>query len=180
MQQDDEPLSGEVEADDMYVGGKPRQSDRAKWDAKTPSRRAVAAQKWSAERKTQVFGAVERGGRVRASVVPKGTVGESARLLTVYVDEESTLYTDEYVGFNKPGEGFAAHKRIKHAERVYVDGDVHTQTIEGFWSLVKRGISGTHHAVSAKHLQGYLNEYAWRYNHRDDEAPTFLTLLESI
>ena len=48
-----------------------------------------------------------------------------------------------------------------------MSGDIHTQTIEGFWSLVKRGISGTHHFVSAKHLQGYLNEYVWRYNHRD-------------
>jgi transposase len=56
-------------------------------------------------------------------------------------------------------------------------GDVHTNTIEGFWSLVKRGIAGTHHAVSAKWLQGYLNEYAWRYNHRDDGQAMFLTLL---
>jgi transposase len=56
-------------------------------------------------------------------------------------------------------------------------GDMHTNTIEGFWSLVKRGIAGTHHAVSAKWLQGYLNEYAWRYNHRDDGQAMFLTLL---
>jgi hypothetical protein len=62
------------------------------------------------------------------------------------------------------------HKRINHTEKVYVSGDIHTNTIEGFWSLVKRGISGVYHAVSAKHLQGYLNEYAWRYNHRDGKA----------
>jgi hypothetical protein len=58
------------------------------------------------------------------------------------------------------------HGRIKHAERVYVSGDVHTNTIEGFWSLVKRGLEGVYHSVSRKHLQGYLNEYAWRYNQR--------------
>ncbi len=59
-------------------------------------------------------------------------------------------------------------------------GDVHTNTIEGFWSLVKRGISGIHHAVSAKYLQGYLNEYAWRYNHRHDTTPMFKSLLENV
>jgi transposase len=56
-------------------------------------------------------------------------------------------------------------------------GDMHTNTLEGFWSLVKRGITETHHAMSAKWLQGYLNEYAWRYNHRDDGQAMFLTLL---
>jgi hypothetical protein len=59
------------------------------------------------------------------------------------------------------------HQRINHAARVYVDGDVHTQTIEGFWSLVKNGIGGVYHSVSAKWLQSYLDEYAWRYNHRE-------------
>jgi transposase len=58
-----------------------------------------------------------------------------------------------------------------------VSGDVHTQTIEGFWALVKNGIRGVYHTVSAKHLQGYLNEYAWRYNHRDDGSAMFLTLI---
>ena len=66
---------------------------------------------------------------------------------------------------------------INHSEQVYVSGDVHVNTIEGFWSLTKRGIGGVYHAVSAKHLQGYLNEYAWRYNHRDDERAMFETLL---
>jgi transposase-like protein len=69
------------------------------------------------------------------------------------------------------------HKRIHHAAKVYVDGTTHTQTIEGFWSLVKRGIAGTHHAVSAKHLQGYLNEYVWRYNRRHETRSMFELLL---
>ena len=64
-----------------------------------------------------------------------------------------------------------------HMYNVYVSGDVHTQMIEGFWSLVKRGLSGTHHAVSAKYLQGYLNEYVWRYNNRDAEGPAMFLLL---
>jgi ABC-type branched-subunit amino acid transport system ATPase component len=69
------------------------------------------------------------------------------------------------------------HYAINHTHRVYVDGHVHTQTIEGFFSLVKNGIRGVYHVVSAKWLQGYLNEYAWRYNHRDDEQAMFKTLL---
>jgi transposase-like protein len=177
MAQDDAPLLGSVEADDMYVGGKPRQSDKAKWGKNGASVQSDAV-RWSAANKTQVFGAVERGGRVRASVVAKDTAGESARLMQAYIDADSTLYTDEYVGFDKPGETFAAHHRINHSEKVYVSGDVHTQTIEGFWSLVKRGVSGTHHSVSAKHLQGYLNEYAWRYSNRDKEdGPALFALL---
>ena len=58
--------------------------------------------------------------------------------------------------------------------------DVHTNTIEGFWSALKRGINGVYHAVSQKHLQGYINEYSFRYNHRKDEKPIFLTVLERI
>jgi transposase len=95
------------------------------------------------DRKAVVFGAVERGGRIRASVVQKG-------------------YT---------------HRRIKHHARVYVDGDVHTQTIDGFFGLFKTGVRGAHHAVSHKWLQGYLNEWPWRYNRRESETPMFTDLL---
>ena len=59
---------------------------------------------------------------------------------------------------------------MNHSAKVYVDGDVHTNTIEGFWALLKTGILGTHHGVGADQLQSYVNEYAFRYNHRDDEA----------
>ena len=63
--------------------------------------------------------------------------------------------------------GIPRTDRVNHSEGVYVSGDVHTNTIEGFWSLTKNGIRGVYHSVSARHLQGYLNEYAWRYSHRD-------------
>jgi transposase len=69
------------------------------------------------------------------------------------------------------------HDRIHHSEKVYVSGDIHTNSIEGFWSLVKRGINGGYHVVSSKHLQGYLNEYAWRYNHRNGGQAMFEALL---
>lgn len=72
------------------------------------------------------------------------------------------------------------HRRIYHVAKVYVMGDIHTNTIEGFWSLLKRSISGVYHAISDKHLQSYLNEYAFRYNHREDEAPMFKTILRQV
>ena len=72
------------------------------------------------------------------------------------------------------------HRRINHSEGVYVIGNIHTNTIEGFWSLVKRGIGGTHHAVSAKFLQEYLNEYSFRYNRRDEPTPMFKLILERV
>ncbi|MCA1697337.1 MAG: IS1595 family transposase, partial [Actinobacteria bacterium] len=175
---DDEPLSGDVEMDEMYVGGKPRGVDRAGWrNLPLPAKRRAARQ-WADETKTPVFGMVERGGKVTAYVVPS-TQGETLGAhVEARVLDGSVIYTDEaptYVGIAKKG-GYE-HKRIHHAAKVYVVGDVHTNTIEGFWSLVKRGIGGTHHAVSAKYLQGYLNEYVWRYNRRNDEQAQFLSLL---
>jgi len=78
------------------------------------------------------------------------------------------IYTDEFSAYQWiDGSTRWSHERVKHSASVYVDGDVHTQTIEGFWSLVKSGIRGTYHSVSAKWLQSYLSEYAWRYNHRE-------------
>lgn len=79
--------------------------------------------------------------------------------------------------YDKLGQKGYKHSRVQHKERVYVSGDVHTNTIEGFWSLTKNGIRGVYHAVSSKHLQGYLNEYAWRYSHRHDAEPMVETLL---
>jgi hypothetical protein len=72
------------------------------------------------------------------------------------------------------------HRRVQHQQNVYVMGDAHTNSIEGFWSLVKRGIGGVYHSVSRKYLQSYLDEYAFRYNRRDSSEPMFVSLLEQI
>jgi transposase len=171
MSQDDEAmLTGAVEADETYVGGRPRLGQHARF----PDGRIKRGP--GIKPKVMVVGAVERGGRVRASVVPQVN-GAIARTVEAYVQTDATLYTDEHPGYIAPGLKYAAHNRIKHSEKVYVSGDVHTQTIDGFWSLVKRGIGGTHHAVSAKYLQGYLNEYVWRYNNRDEDGPALFALL---
>ena len=174
-QDDDITLSGLIEMDETFVGGKPRAKDRAAF-VRTGNARS-AARKWADKKKVPVFGMVERGGKVSAHVVPS----IQGPTLDAHVQERvldaSIIYTDEapsYIGITAK-HGYE-HKRIHHAEKVYVSGDIHTNTIEGFWSLVKRGIGGTHHAVSAKWLQGYLNEYVWRYNRRNDGRAMFWSL----
>ena len=180
-QDDDEPLSGEVEMDEMFVGGKPRQSDKAEWDKDTTRTRQQSAKRWTDEKKVPVFGMVERnGGRVRAYVVPSVQRPTLSAHVTAAVKPDSVVYTDDARVYRKmlPLHGFE-HHRIDHSANVYVSGDIHTQTIEGFWSQVKRGINGVHHSVSRKYLQSYVNEYVWRYNHRNDGYPMFFTLASS-
>jgi len=166
---DDAQLSGEVEMDETGVGGKPRATDRIHGDMSK-------AQRLAQRRKTTVFAAVEREGRVRATVVRdrKGrTVQRTAR---EYVLPSAVIFTDEWAPYKGISDAFRRHHRIRHKTGIYVEGDVHTNTVEGFFGLVKTGISGTYHAVSAKWLQGYLNEYAWRYNRRH-EPQMFRALL---
>ncbi len=122
------------------------------------------------------MGMVERQGRVVARAIPDTKGKTLIPLVNEHVMPRSIVYTDEWKPYRALGRLGYFHDRIHHASKVYVSGDVHTNTIEGFWSLVKRGIGGVYHVVSAKHLQGYLNEYAWRYNNRDGRAQ-FETLL---
>ena len=90
------------------------------------------------------------------------------------------FYTDEYKVYDSLNREGYQHDRVHHAEEIYVAGDVHTNTIEGFWSLLKRGIGGVYHSVSSKHLQGYLDEYSFRYNHRDEPSGMFNAFLGRI
>lgn len=170
MAQDDAPFGGEVEMDETYVGGRRRRKF---------GQRAKAGRPGADSHKVPVFGMVERGGRVMAVTVPNVKAKTLMPHITKRVLPASTIYTDEFSVYNgiKRSHGRYQHHRINHSEEVWVSGTVHTNTIEGFWSLTKNGIRGVYHAVSAKHLQGYLNEYAWRYNHRSDERAQFETLL---
>src|SRR3990167_311168 len=159
MAEDTGLLGGEVEMDETYHGGRRRGTRRGRPGPES--------------HKVPVFGIVQRAGKVAAMTVPNV---QRATLLPHIIERvlpASTVYTDELNVYNGlDGEGYK-HRRINHSEKVYVSGDVHTNTIEGFWSLTKRGIGGVYHSVSAKHLQGYLNEYAWRYNERHDDRAMF-------
>jgi transposase-like protein len=85
----------------------------------------------------------------------------------------SMIYTDEYRVYDRLADGGYGHRRINHSAKIYVVGRIHTNTIEGFWSLLKNGIRGVYHSVSSKHLQSYVDEYTFRYNHRRDNEPMY-------
>ncbi len=96
------------------------------------------------------------------------------------VSPDATIYTDEwalYVGLDRE---YAAHYRIKHKDGIYADGHIHTQTIEGFFGNVKRGLSGVQHNVSRKWLELYVQEFAFKYNHRHDGVPMFKLFLANV
>ena len=117
---------------------------------------------------TTVFGMVERGGRVKAVVADDRKKETLMPIIREYVLPESIVFTDDfssYVDLAHDRNDYT-HRRINHSAGVYVMGDVHTQTIEGFWSLIKRGIGGVYHSVSREYLQSYLDEYSFRYNRR--------------
>ena len=92
----------------------------------------------------------------------------------------SVVYTDEHRAYNRLGEVGYQHDRVQHSKKVYASGDVHTNTIEGFWSHVKRGVSGVYRGVSPEHLQSYLDEFVFRYNNRGDERGLFMAFLDRI
>jgi transposase len=168
-------LSGKVEADETYVGGKLREGERRRLKAQGIDTRGPTSKP-----RVSVFAAVERGGEVRARVIPNSRAHVLTQNVRQHVEPNSTVYTDDWPGYARLCDDYTHHS-INHSERVYVDGHIHTQTIEGFFSTFKNGVRGVYHNVSKKWLQGYLNEYAWRYNRRGNGRAMFLDLLgESV
>jgi transposase len=161
----DEPLSGDVELDETAWGGKPRKKQNFSEGAKFR------------ENKATVLGMVERGGRVRARVVPsrrgEGLSGE----VRANVNPEAVIYTDDWVAYKPLSGEFAGHRVINHSAGSYVQGSTHTNTIEGFFGNLKTGMRGAYKKVSPRYLQSYVNEYAWRYNARRNDGPMFKQLV---
>jgi transposase-like protein len=169
--EDAAPLSGAVEVDETQIAGKIRNKQRRERDALGIHKRA-----WAYQNAVKVFAAVERGGFVRASVIPDSGRKTLEGKVRETVEPGSTLYADEWIAYNWLGDEYTL-RRIRHRDREYVVGDIHTQTVEGFFALLKNAIRGVHHGVSEQWLQGYVNEYAWRYNHRGNRNAMFRKLL---
>ena len=151
-----------VEMDETYVGGR--------------RRRAV---QYTESNKTIVVGMVERkGGRVKCVIADDTSRKTLQDIAKEYVLPKSVIFTDDHASYHGLEKIGFNHDRINHSQGVYVYGNVHTNTIEGFWSLVKRGLGGVYHSVSRKYLQTYLNEYSFRYNHRACGNLIFPLLLE--
>lgn len=171
-----EPLSGTIEADETYVGGKPRGHRKHRSEKLTMSERITEA--WA--KKTPVFGILERGGRVRAKAMPKITQTEVERTMFYGIDHKrSRLMTDEHAMYTNISK-MLPHGVIRHKSE-YVRGEVHTQGIESFWAILKRGLVGTYHHVDAGYLGQYVNEFAFRHNSRKiSDAERFTSLLRNV
>ena len=165
MAPDDDPLSGEVEVDETSVEGKPR---------KHLSRSEAA--RYRERSRATVVAAVERGGRVRATVLESRRGPQIRQQVIDWIDPTAIVYTDEWPAYNFVGRHFAAHSRINHSA-TYVDGATHTNTVEGFFGNLKTGIRGNYKKVSRQWLQGYLNEFTWRHNARLNRGSMFEQLL---
>ena len=153
-------LHGIIEADETYVGGKPRKGNNRDDDTPNPRGRAT--------KKMPVIGVVERGGNVKARVATDLTGKGILRFIRDTIDPHgSLLITDEYKGYNKV-RSYVDHAVINHSVR-YADGETHTNTIEGFWSLLKRAWYGSHHHYSKSYAPLFIAESNWKYNHRKDE-----------
>jgi len=159
------PLIGLVEVDETYIGGK-----------------RVGKRGRGASGKSVVMGMVERDGNAIAKVVPD----VKSRTLLPMIERriakqnKTIIFTDELPSYKQVERLGYAHAIVQHAARQYVFGIAHVNTVESLWSTIKRGIDGVNHSVSPLYLQSYLDSYVYRYNHRHDETPMFLSLLERV
>ncbi|MCF0158877.1 MAG: IS1595 family transposase [Veillonella sp.] len=164
-------LEGEVELDEAYIGGKEQ------W--KHESKKTEGTQGRSTKTKTPIFGLVERKGDVIVKVV-EDTKGKTlSPIIRRFVKKGSRIFTDEYVGYHTLDKSEYKHEVVFHNEKKFVDGDAHTNTMEGFWGHFKRMICGTYHFCSSARLQMYVNEQVFRWNSREwDESERFTNMFK--
>jgi transposase-like protein len=153
------PLGGKgktIEADETYVGGK-----EANKHAKKRLPRDIAM-----DRKLKVVALVERDGRVRSFHVANVTSKTLRTALVTSADRKSHLMTDGHKGYLRVGREFASHQSVDHSAEEYVRGDVHSNSVESYFAILKRGVMGTFHSISEAHLHRYLSEFDFRYSNR--------------
>lgn len=149
------PLTGTVEADETFIGGKPRRHHRGKAGEAKPKQPVVAL--------------VQRGGEVRTQAIPSVSSKNLMRVVHENVSMSARLMTDEFPKYRKIGKRFVDHQVVKHSAYEYVRGDAHVNSAESFFALLKRGLHGIYHSVSKKHLHRYLAHAEFLYNNRELE-----------
>lgn len=164
LDEDQDPFGGDkkVEADETYFGAKTKEGKRGR----------------GSENKVPILGIVERDGKLKTVVVEDTTRATIQPIVEETVQAGSEINTDEWGAYTKLENAGYIHKSINHSQGVYVDGTIHTNTIEGFWGNFKMGVIGNHHHISNTYLPYYLAEWQFRYNHRNDVKPMFLSMLE--
>lgn len=162
-------LSNIVEADEAFIGGKEGNKHFDKKNKESRGRSTIV--------KTSVIGLIESKANIKAFVMKELSQSSIHKVVKDNVEFGSKLMTDEYDGYNGL-EKYYTRKFIIHSSKQYVDGDVYTNTMEGYWSLLKRAILGVYHSVSRKHLQRYVDESSFRYNTKNMKVShKFLLLL---
>ena len=165
-------LKGTIEADETFVGGEEKNKH---FDKKSPK-----ARRGGTTGKTPVFGIAQRNGIVAAQTVEQVNKKTLDGILKSQVDPDATIMTDDWKGYKDLDVDFLHHYSVNHSKKEYVRGRVHTNRIESFWALLKRGIFGIYHQVSKKHLDKYVDEFEFRFNSKDiDDNKRFALMLDS-
>lgn len=159
----EEILDGEVEIDETYIGGK-RKGKRGR----------------GADGKSVVFGMVERDGDVMTKVVPNARRKTLEPIIQENIEQNSTIYSDEMRSYSKLSERGYSHETVQHGSGEYVRGNARTNTLEGYWSNLKKSISSTHIHVSEQHLEKYTKEFEYRYNSREAPHQMFPELISNF
>ncbi len=158
------PLSGLIEVDETYIGGKKKGMGRG-----------------YVGNKSMVLGAIERGGNVRLKVDKRNDRKTLHRFIqSIAADEAEAIYTDEWPAYRGIADKNTRHETVNHRAEEWVRGQVHTNSVEGVWSLLKRSVVGSYHQLSAKHLQAYVEEFSFRFNNRHNEYLFRDTLMKLV
>lgn len=163
MQEGDmEPMDGVVEVDETFVGGKPRRKNNQGRIANRGEHQAKQM-----KRKQPVLGMLQRNGKIRPKVIADVTSKTLKAEITKYIHPSATIMTDDWTGYRFLKREGWKHDSVNHTRYEYARGDVTTNRIEGFFSVLKRGLNGIYHSVSKKHLHRYLSEFEFRYNNKE-------------
>ena len=168
--QPDMLLTGIVEVDETYVGGKDKNKSKKVRAAAAQAKKDNKGSFNPIETKTAVLGILERGGKIR--VQPMVSTGREILepIIAANISKDATLVTDGWQAYKRIGSNYKLHIVVNHAQDEWVNGEYSTNNIEGFWSIFKRGIIGVYHQTSPKHLHRYCDEYSYRYNNRNESS----------
>jgi len=164
MNADDTILAGMIEVDETYIGGDLMNKTK-KYRLERDKEGIIPS---GMEHKQPVVGMLQRGGLIIGKVLDKAHGKTIKPVLRRFIDTASTVITDGFGGYYGIHKNFKDHQIINHTQDEYVREEFHLNTLEGFWSLLKRGIQGQYHSISKRYLQSYVNEFCFRYSYRSD------------